>query len=165
MGLNLGDLAKSLRAVEESIATRAPRRIAERVAVEVQDAGPAWTGTFRNAWRIAAGDVTVPATIQKDYDYEPGDRANPVPVQRPTVPALGPGLRTRAALSSNKVLYTIGNAAKHREVAMDLVPGRLKDGKGGTAPQDWFTTYLQGGAFDQTVQVELDRAISEAAKQ
>jgi hypothetical protein len=156
-------LALTLGAIEESVATRAPRQIAEQVVADLQKAGPVWTGTFRNAWRINAGDTPVAATVDRigGYQYDPDDsQPDPVAARRITVPALGFGPRFKASLSKQKTLYTIGNAAKYRLLAMDLVPGRNPPR---TAPQDWFLTYMDGGAFTRTVQVRLDRAIQEAA--
>jgi len=51
--------------------------------------------------------------------------------------------------------YTIGNRMEYRAIAMDLEPGRLKNGPG-TAEQDWYTTLMEGG--------ELIRINKEAAK-
>ena len=158
----LRDLVATLGAIEESVATRAPRQIAEQVVAELQEAGPKWTGTFRNAWRINHGDTPVAPTVDRSggYVYERGDDPNPEPARRITVPALGFGPRFRATLTKRKTVYTIGNASRYRELAMDLEPGRKPPR---TAPQDWFITYMDGGAFTRTVQVRLDRAIQEAA--
>lgn len=158
----LGDLLRGIRAFEESVATTAPRRIAERVTAEVQDAGPAWSGTFRNAWRILPGDQSPPPSIRSPGTYQVGDRPDPAPVIRQTVPPLGFGSRFKAALGTKKTLYTIANLAEHRLTAMDLQPSPRT--RAVTAPRDWFATYLQGGQFDRTAQVILDEEIRKAVK-
>jgi hypothetical protein len=158
----LKDLMRNLRAVEESVATIAPRRIAERVTADLQDAGPAWSGTFRNAWRILPGDQSPAPSIASPGTYQVGDRPDPVPVIRQAVPPLGFGSRFRATLTTKKTLYTIANLAEHRLTAMDLQPSpRVRPA---TAPRDWFATYLQGGQFGQTAQVILDEEIRKAVK-
>jgi hypothetical protein len=153
---NLRDLGMALRAFEESVGTIGPRRAAEAITAELQDAGPAWTGTFRNAWRILPGEATGVPSIARLGVYEPGDRPNPVPVQRQRVPPVSFGTRFSSVFTKNKTLYTITNLALYREVAMDLVPGRAPPR---TAPQDWFITYLGGGALDRTLTVAMDSAL------
>jgi hypothetical protein len=158
----LNDLIRGLRAVEESIATVAPRRIAERVTAEVQDAGPAWSGTFRNAWRILPGDQSPGPSIARPSTYQIGDKPDPAPVVRQRVPALGFGGRFKAVVTKAKTLYTIANIAEHRLTAMDLQPSPRAVAR--TAPRDWFATYLQGGQLDQTARVILDEEIRKAAR-
>jgi hypothetical protein len=158
----LKDLMRNLRAVEESVATIAPRRIAGRVTAELQDAGPKWSGTFRNAWRILPGEQSPVPSIASPGTYQVGDRPDPVPVIRQTVPPLGFGSRFRAILTTKKTLYTIANLAQHRLTAMDLEPSPRV--RAVTAPRDWFATYLQGGQFGQTAQVILDEEIRKAVK-
>jgi hypothetical protein len=162
MAGKLIDLIATLGAIEEAVATRAPRQIAEQTVRELQEAGPAWSGTFRNAWRINPGDTPVAATVGRPagFTYEPGDVPDPEPQREIKVPSLGFGRRFVATATTNKTLYTIGNAAKHRMLAMDLEPGREPPR---TAPQDWFETYMNGGAFGRTVRVRLDQAIRSAA--
>jgi hypothetical protein len=160
----IGKLAGALGDIEESFATRVPRGIAQKAVRQLQEIGPAWSGTFRNAWRIEAGDTTIPAVIVSDYDFEPGDGPNPEERRDIFAPPVGVGRRFGATLLKTKTLFTIGNAAVHRDVALDLVPGRLRSDErgvkvGGTAPQDWFINYMQGGPFDAVVQVEVDRAL------
>ena len=160
----LKELGTYLRAVEESVATGAARRSAERIVKELQEEGPAWSGTFRNSWRIVPGDQSVPATIAAP-PYKPGDKRpeaiKPAPVK---VPPLGFGFRANRGPLGQKpggVLYTIGNASRHRLIAMDLVPGRIPPR---TAPSDWFETYMRGGGFRKAVQTSLDAAIADARR-
>lgn len=162
MAGNLGDLLLALRATEEAIGTIGPRRAAERICAELQDAGPAWTGTFRNAWRIAPGDQDIPVSIARPVGYVRGQqRPTPQPVVRQKVPPVSLGRRFFAVFGKNKTLYTIGNASEHRLIAMDLVPGRQPPK---TAPRNWFETYVKAGGLQRSINVELGRAIQEARK-
>jgi hypothetical protein len=155
-------LAQDLEALGESIVTTAPRRIAERVTAELQDTGPAWSGTFRNAWRILPGDQSPAPSIASPGTYTPGDKPDPSPVIRQKVPALRLGRALKAAFTTTKTLYTIANLAEHRLTAMDLQPSPRAVAR--TAPRDWFATYLQGGQLNQTAQVILDEEIRKAVK-
>lgn len=165
MARGLGDLLVALRATEEAIGTIGPRRAAERIAAELQDVGPAWTGTFRNAWRIAPGDQDVPVSIARPVGYVPGQqRPTPQPVARQKVPPVGLGRRFSAVFTKNKTLYTIGNASEHRLIAMDLVPGRRLPSTPPRKPRNWFETYVKAGGLERSINVELSRAIKEARK-
>ena len=158
----LGGLVDRIAAFEESIGTAAPRRIAERVAAELQDAGPNWTGEFMNAWRIAPGDQDIPATIGRapaPKDQTPA--YNPAEPIRQRVPPVSLSRRFGSVFTNNKTIYTIGNASRHRLVAMDLSPRDMREPPR-TAPFGWFETYMQGGQFRQSASVELSRAIREA---
>ena len=160
-GNGLNNLLATLVAFEETVALKVPADIAEQTVRELQDAGPAWSGTFRNAWRITPGDTPVAPTVGRPggFTYEPGDVPDPEPRRDITVPLVGLVRRTQA-VATGGTIYTIGNAARHRMLAMDLEPGREPPR---TAPQDWFETYMRGGAFERTVRVRLDRAIRQAA--
>ena len=162
MAKKLTDLLLTLRAIEESVGTRGPRMAAERIVEELQERSPAWTGTFRNSWRIAPGDQDVPVSVLAPTGYKKGDpRPDPIKPAKQTVPPLSVGTRFRAVASKNKTLYTIGNASEHRLIAMDLVPGRNPAIK---PPRNWFTTYMDGGAFERAISVEMSKAIREATR-
>ena len=49
--------------------------------------------------------------------------------------------------------FTIGNRAKYRDYAMDLlIPGRFETDKNNTADQDWYIRYVQGGGMKQALE-------------
>jgi hypothetical protein len=62
--------------------------------------------------------------------------------------------RARGRKSIN---YTIGNRMEYRNIAMDLVPGRVEDGKRNTAPQDWYILYVEGGLLRKRLQQSTNR--------
>jgi len=111
---------------------------------DLQEEGPYWDGYFANEWVVVSGNVNIPATLQGvEQSPKPEARENRVYTMPPIPPA---DLRKG---------YTIGNQMEYRAIAMDLEPGRLKNGPG-TAEQDWYTTLMEGG--------ELIRINKEAAK-
>jgi hypothetical protein len=154
----LNDLVTNLVAFENAVGTRGARQAAETMAAELQDAGPAWSGVFRNSWRILAGDVSPTPSIDSSGDYRLGDHPDPEPVVRPRAPIVSTGSRFTSFWTTNKTLYTITNLAIHREIAMDLVTGRFP-AKRPTAVEDWFRIYLDGGRLQRTVTVAMDRAL------
>ena len=126
-------------------ATRnAMEALAHNTVRELQEAGPYWDGYFANEWVVRQGDVEIPATLQ-------GAAQSPSPTARGnreyTMPPIPPADLRKG--------YTIGNQMEYRAIAMDLAPGRLKEGPG-TAEQDWYTNLMEGG--------ELIRINKEAAK-
>ena len=160
----LSELGDYLRRVEVAVTREAASLAAARIVVDLQNKGPAWSGTFRNSWRIVPGDQSVPATIAappyKRGDKQP-DAIAPTPVK---VPPLGFGFRANRGPLGQKpggVLYTIGNASRHRLIAMDLVPGRIPPR---TAPADWYETYVRGGGLRRTVQAAIDEAAADARR-
>ena len=111
---------------------------AGEIVNELKEAGPYYSGDFERGWRVLPGDTPVPANLERPLFPTPQQRT----VSRTPIPSLRPG--ARAAM-------TIGNRMEYREIAMDLIPGRVEEGKNNTAPQDWFTTYLQGGKMENTI--------------
>jgi hypothetical protein len=125
--------------------------VAHDVTLDLKMKGPYWDGVFEESWEIRAGDATIPATVP---GKDPPSKVNqPRGLTAPVVPRIA---------AQNLKGFTIGNRTEYREIAMDLVPGRLKGDNtdyGGTAPQDWFENYLQGGQADITIRQATDRAM------
>lgn len=127
------------------------RRAALNIVNDLQTKGPYWDGLFYNAWEVKAGDVTIPA------DQEGMMQRSKTAQSKPTS-----GAFTLSDIPEQRVDYrsvpqlTIGNRMVYRDIALDLVPGRIKQEGGGTAPQDWYLTYYAGG--------EMDRAVGRAIK-
>ena len=111
---------------------------AGEVVQELKAAGPYDSGDFERGWRVLPGDTPVPPTL-KGARYPRNQQRT---ISDTPIPRLMPG--ARAAM-------TIGNRMTHREIAMDLIPGRVEEGKNNTAPQDWFTVYVQGGKMENTI--------------
>ena len=94
---------------------------------------------------IAAINPTIPAKPS----YERTTRQT---LPAPVVPSL------RGTGSKKIVGYTIGNLTEYRNVAMDLVPGRTEMAREISAPQDWYRTYVEGGALTSTLQAAVSTA-------
>ena len=104
---------------------------AEQVVYDLKRDGPYWTGFFESLWQVNAGNFAVRANI-----------ANPLEVpKQPKTPVY-----TAADVPESPDLqgYTIGNRAKYRLYAMDI----LKEGPRAspkarlTADRNWFDTYI-----------------------
>lgn len=174
------DLLKELDRVAATTVYNGPKRCAEQVVRDLQEAGPAWTGKFSNSWQIEAPDKTVKGT---------GAEGAPKPLVTP--PLTGQQV-TRSILSTNKVVFTVSNFSPYADQATDLAPyvppveGELEDdtplkpveygrrptggkrgelkGAGGnrrTAPLDWYTSYVRGGNLDKAVQLQMDKAMRD----
>ena len=132
---------------------------AELIVEELQEAGPAWTGEFRNNWVIVTGTgKRIPAT--KETSYKKLERLNPRLESRKTITA--PKFKGRKDNG-----YTIGNVMRYRDIALDLDPGGWRTQptvtgkpKQNTAPKDWYITFVEGGKMRQI----LEAATLKAAK-
>jgi hypothetical protein len=171
------DIFKAIREFDKVAATtlyNGPKAACERVVRELQQRGPAWSGEFSNSWQIQT-----PTAVNRGT----GAAGTPQPIGTPALT----GKQVAAAFfGKNKVVFTISNFSPHAGVAIDqeasvfIDPGTdpIKDvektgrrqkgirgllaGSGGnrrTAPYEWFTTYLRGGALDKAIKVVMDRSV------
>lgn len=128
---------------------------AKLIVEELQKEGPAYTGEFRNAWKVEPGvGKSIPAV--KETKYSSKERKafrfkGPVAREDIDVPKL-------TGRGSNG--YTIGNVMNYRNIALDLVPGRYKQGKKNTADPDWYLVFVEGGKLRDI----LEAATLKAAK-
>jgi hypothetical protein len=183
-GLNFLD---ELDRIAATTVYNGPKRAAERLVSELQQAGPSWTGQFSNSWQIQTPTRLVKGTAQ------PGE---PVPLR---TPSLRGREVTRSFATKNSVVFTISNFSPHAAEAIDAVQhdrayyarrktaepttqlGRSKwevegsrsdvsyrgqtggGSKGSnssrTAPLDWFATYASA-QLDRAIQIEMDAALS-----
>ena len=148
--------------------SRGPARAAEEIVVDLQEAGPVWSGKFSNSWQIETTDGRRTA----------GDGGPGLPRRIPAPLLSGRGF------AYDDVKYTISNFASYADEARDLVEGTFTDpgtiplkeydrgirvsGYRGdlvgddegpnrsTAPLDWYTTYARGGAIDKRIRIEMD---------
>jgi len=142
------------------------RIVTRNVMNDLAEAGPVWTGEFRDSW-VATSMGTGGTGTGGSYPYQLKD-----------VPELPVTKRE----TNRKTKITIGNLAKHALIAMDKkesdyeYPGQEPEGDivlrgtrrsgirgdigtkekdGGdnraTAPLDWFPTYIKGGKFKRSV--------------
>jgi hypothetical protein len=152
---------------------------AQAVVKDLQELGPAWSGTFSNSWEIASASKVTSGT---------GATGAP---QR----LLAPILTVDEFKFKPELKYYIANKAPHADVALDLVEssyrypgfepiktapgfepiktvqrgerisgirGDLSIGSGPnrrTAPLDWYTTYVRGGNIDRRISTYMDQAL------
>jgi hypothetical protein len=143
---------------------------AQAVVKDLQELGPAWSGTFSNSWEIASASRVTSGT---------GATGAP---QR----LLAPILTVDEFKFKPELKYYIANKAPHADVALDLVEssyrypgfepikiaqrgkrisgirGDLSVGSGPnrrTAPLDWYTTYVRGGSIDKRISTYMDQAL------
>ena len=101
---------------------------AEQVVFDLKRAGPYWTGFFESLWQVNAGNYAVKPNIDN-------------PLEVPNSPAARSYSEAEVPESPNLGGYTIGNRAKYRLIAMDIV-GDRSSRKGKTAPKNWYDTYI-----------------------
>ena len=181
-GINLLD---ELDRIAATTIYNGPKRAAERIVAELQQAGPSWTGKFSNSWQIQTPTRLVKGTGQ------PGE---PKPL---STPSLRGREVSRSFISKNSVVFTISNFSPHTLEAIDAVEhdrsywkrptpepttqlglskwevagpradvsyrGQIGGGNEGnnssrTAPLDWFATYASA-QLDRAIQIEMDSAI------
>lgn len=152
-------------------AVDALRNAAKEVLNDLGTASPNWSGIFRDSWYVETGDGKPAAKIGGN-----GGNYNLFNIpQLKTQGRNARGQFTKAMpISSGKVELFIGNSSPYATQAMDLEPGNFfypgfepagqeqprgqrQDGIRGklkkpggnrsTAPLDWYSTYMEGGAF------------------
>lgn len=163
-------LAESLDRFATVAFSRAPAKAAEQVVADLQKNGPIWSGEFANSWAIATGSRQTQGT---------GAPGQPRRLSAPL-------LTGRELLFKPEIKYTIFNTAEYAAIAQDLEPGVFKKigrplkvpvasgtrsgsirgnvGSGpnnaeSTAALDWFTTYINGGNLDKTVEVAFNATL------
>jgi len=127
--------------------------VAETVVYDLKRVGPYYSGDFEESWVVRSGDVDIPA--------------NRRPVERPNKrrPRQVTAVAIPDATIQNGVVYTIGNQMVYRAIAMDIVPGRVKNPDTASAVQDWYALYVDGGVMAKRVAATTKKALSQAKKQ
>jgi hypothetical protein len=106
------------------------------IVIDLKIKGPYWSGEFEANWVVKRGNASVAASKESQFGDFP-ERKQRTITDITIPPATGKG----------NITYSIGNQMKYRDVALDLLPGRL--GKSGNISyadqpaQDWYETYLQ----------------------
>lgn len=147
------------------------RNAAKEVLNDLAAASPNWSGNFRNSWYVETADGRRGARPAGDGGGYSLFNIPGLKVQGRNEK----GQFTRARpISSGKVELFIGNDSPYAQEAMDLIPGTFGypgfepegpvvargkrqdnirgklEGRGSnriTAPLDWYSTYMEGGAF------------------
>lgn len=154
-----------------SAAIDALRNAAKEVVNDLAAASPNWSGTFRESWYVETSDGRRGVKPTGE-----GGRYNLFNIPQLKVQGRNArGQFTKAApIGRGKIELFIGNSSSYATQAMDLEPGGFvypgfepageeqprgerqdgirgklkKPGKNrSTAPLDWYTTYMEGGAF------------------
>ena len=123
---NLTQIVPDFRvALEEGV-----QEAAEQVVFDLKRAGPYYSGVFETLWQVNAGNYAVKPNV-----------ANPLEV--PKTPAARSYTEAEVPESPKLAGYTIGNRAKYRLYAMDILGDPLRgDKQGRTAPKNWYETYI-----------------------
>ena len=121
------------------------------IVQDLQQDGPYWSGFFSEVWEVKAGDSPIQANLTDPLQVtlrQPRTRPSKFPrIDVPPTPELAG--------------YTIGNRAKYRLYAMDILPS--PSGRGAypaanlTADKNWFDRYV-----NSRLQRTLDKNISGA---
>jgi hypothetical protein len=158
------------RVTKERIERRV-RRSAVRIMNDLAEAGPNWSGVFRDSWE-AVPEVSATGGAFTGYPYNGS-----------SVPRLT--LNDQDLRSPTIVAYSIVNATDYAPIAMDLEPGDFwaKDQPKGdivlkgvreddqirghidtsepgsnraTAERDWYRTYCEGGGLEKAMREDRD---------
>jgi hypothetical protein len=164
-GNDLRNLAPDVR----RIAVDALRNAAKEVLNDLGEISPNWGGAFRESWYVETADG-------KRGVRPTGENGKYSLFNIPQLNVRGRDVRGRftSAPPTSKTQLFIGNSAPYAQEAMDLIPGDFEypgfepagqeqprgarqngirgdlraPGKNrSTAPLDWYSTYMGGGAF------------------
>ena len=119
-----------------TIGTELSEAVARDIVIDLKIEGPYWSGEFEANWVVKRGAVGGAANKVSAFGDFP-ERKQRTITDITIPPATGKGTIT----------YSIFNQMKYRDVALDLVSGRL--GNSGNRsysdqpPQDWYLKYLQ----------------------
>lgn len=169
---DLPRMIRDMRNASAQAAYNGPARAAENVVRELQVKGPGWTGRFSNSWSIKTPITTAAGS-------ESAGEAKKVAVPRLS------GEQTRRLFRNNTAVFSVYNTASYAGIAVDKeqgvfvrvgepikpvektgtradgIRGRLQ-GAGGnsrTAPYNWYSVYVLGGAMDKTISTTLSRVL------
>lgn len=174
-------LTQLAEALDKQVATalfgQAPKKCAERIVRELQERGPSWTGAFSNSWRITSvgGDATGGSGVTGEPQYVPAPLLSGIQLLRSGVKYeitnVSPIATYALDLESSTTWRQPGGqpqTAKGQAAWKTFNTGRKPSSKRGeaggggagqssqTAELDWFTKYLDGGAFNNAVKLEVD---------
>ena len=149
MARRTGFKLPGLRTWVDNIKNEVSQKAAEQIVLDLKEIGPYWTGTFEESWVVRPGDTRISASTpaRERTAFAQPRKVTPIQVAKPR--------------GRKSVFFTIGNTAEYRNVALDLVPGRVKGNGNETAPQDWFRTYVEGGNLRLTLQQVTGRVAQD----
>ena len=141
-----------IREYMEEVTQVTARTAAQQIVGDLVFLSPWYSGHFANQWDVRIGDKEIKANSPPPPYNQRMKRTPRGQAKIPTVPSL------RGTGSKKVVGYTIGNRATYRNIAMDLVPGRVENAREISAPQDWYVTYVQTSLRDI-----LGKSVADAA--
>ena len=152
-------------------AINALRNAAKEVINDLAAISPDWSGEFRESWFVETADG------KRGKEGGEGGKYSLFNIPQLKVQGRNAKGQFTAArpISTGKIELFIGNSSPYAQEAMDLIPGnfrypgfepkgqvvargkrqdnirgKIEQGRGNnrsTAPLDWYTTYMEGGAF------------------
>ena len=120
----------------DNIKNELSENAARDIVIDLKIAGPYWSGEFEANWVVKRGAAGVAASKPSRFGYFP-ERKDRTITDVTIPPAKGRG----------NITYSIANQMEYRDIALDLVRGRLSES--GTLSyedqpaQDWYVTYAQ----------------------
>jgi hypothetical protein len=152
-------------------AINALRNAAKEVINDLAAISPDWSGEFKESWFVETADG------KRGKEGGEGGKYSLFNIPQLKVQGRNAKGQFTAArpISTGKIELFIGNSSPYAQEAMDLIPGnfvypgfepkgqvvargkrqdnirgKIEQGRGNnrsTAPLDWYTTYMEGGAF------------------
>ena len=155
LGLGFGDFETYLNRISSTLAEKA----VEDITTQLKIRGPYWTGEFEEAWAVTDGKP-IPADIPRK-DTRPlkeilADGSEPRQVTRLKAGIDFPSAPKKTA-ATTVIQYNIDNRMEYRDIAKDIIPGRVKGGGNETATQNWYENYIQGGGLATTIQLSANK--------
>ena len=125
-----------LNAWIDNIKNELSENAARDIVIDLKIAGPYWSGEFEANWVVKRGATGVGATKESRFGDFP--ERQPRQITDITIPPAG---------GRGDITYSIANQMEYRDVALDLLPGRLnKSGElsySDQPAQDWYVKYAQ----------------------
>ena len=125
-----------LNAYIDNIKNELSENVVRDIIIDLKIAGPYWSGEFEQNWVAKRGATGVAASkAPASEDFPERESRTITDVEIP--PAQGRG----------DITYSISNRMEYRDIALDLVPGRLgatgNKSYADQPAQDWYETYVR----------------------
>jgi|TARA_R100000027_G_scaffold61985_1_gene53773 hypothetical protein len=108
----LPELLQDLKQLQADLTFNGPSKASQEIIKDLQGLSPAWTGKFRNSWRIKSPDG-------KEFGGG-GQSGKALPVVGPTIT----GAKTTFAPKGSFSVFVIDNSSPYADQATDLEPFR-----------------------------------------
>lgn len=139
----LPELLQDLKQLQADLTFNGPSKASEEIIKDLQELSPAWTGKFRNSWRIKSPDG-------KTFGGG-GQPGKALPVAGPTIT----GAKTTSTPRGPFSVFVIDNSSPYADQATDLEPfrptqplpartARTKFSKFGIRPRKGFRGEVEG---------------------